>query len=352
MIMKDSFSYVPYSLRTNAPFGTAHGVRSHTEIMIVRLSYDGITGYGEASMPPYYPENQQSMADFFSKIDIGAIKACDSPNLLHAYLSSISERDTGAKAAVDIAFHDRMGKAGRYSVAEYYDISPRVWFDSCYTIGVAPMQEMINNVLEVKDFKYIKIKLNGTDDLKIIKAIREVSDQPLWVDANQSWINASYASTLIRHFEELGVEMIEQPFKVGQYGDVFQLAEETDIPIVADEDCQRLIDIPKLSRYYDGINIKLMKCTGLYEAKQMIALARTLDMKVMIGCMSETSIGISAAAQLAYLVNWVDLDGNMSLSNDPCAGVKHINGRIKLQDMEGIGLTDTDGLERLFIEKS
>lgn len=344
-----TLKYIPYQVRTKLPFGTAHGVRSHTDIMFFSMSSDGLTGFGEASMPPYYPENQATMRAFFDKLDPAAIKDCGDPESLHSYLSALSDADPAAKAAVDIAFHDLLCKKNKESVAEYYGVSPLARFDSCYTIGVSSKAEMLRNVEEFSSFKMLKVKLNGNDDLKLIESIREISDQVIWVDANQSWSNKSEAKKLAKRFEALGVEMIEQPFRTGRYDDVLALADATSIPIVADEDCQRLADIPKLSRYYDGINIKLMKCTGLYEGKQMIDLARSLSMKVMLGCMSETSIGISAASQIAPLVDWVDLDGNMSLVNDPCAGIKHVNGRLKLEGIDGIGLTDTLILDQLFI---
>ena len=182
------------------------------------------------------------------------------------------------------------------------------------------------------------MKLGRENDREMIEAIRSVTDKPITVDANQGWTKRDEALRMIEWLAERGVEFIEQPMPKAQLDDTAWLRERSPLPLIADENCQRLADVASLRGVFDGINIKLMKCTGLREAHKMIVLARALGMKTMLGCMTETSCAISAAAQLSPLVDWADLDGAVLIKNDCFDGATIVDGKLVLPDRPGIGV--------------
>ena len=200
---------------------------------------------------------------------------------------------------------------------------------------------IIEKTKEAAPYKVIKVKLGHDEatDKMLINTIREVTDTVICVDANQGWKDKSYALDMINWLAERNVNMIEQPLSKYMLDDTAWLTERSPLPIIADEACQRLSDIRKLHGAYSGINIKLMKCTGLREAREMITLAQALNMKLMVGCMSETSCGITAAAQIAPKMEWVDLDGNLLITNDRfTGGMEIVDGKVTLSDRPGLGI--------------
>ncbi|NCC45564.1 MAG: dipeptide epimerase, partial [Bacteroidia bacterium] len=194
---------------------------------------------------------------------------------------------------------------------------------------------------EASPYNVIKVKLGRDEatDKMMINTIRSVTDTAICIDANQGWKDKHYALDMIHWLNERGVTMIEQPMSKFMLEETAWLTERSPLPVIADESCQRLTDIPKLKGAFHGVNIKLMKCTGMREAREMISLAKALHMRIMIGCMTETSCAISAAAQLAPETEWADLDGNLLISNDVFDGMKIVNGKITLFDKPGIGAT-------------
>jgi L-alanine-DL-glutamate epimerase-like enolase superfamily enzyme len=184
----------------------------------------------------------------------------------------------------------------------------------------------------------LKVKLGRDTDKEMIETIRSVTDTPLTVDVNQGWTDRNFALEMINWLNDKNVELVEQPMPKEMVDDIAWLTENSPLPIIADESIQRLPDVIKAYGVYHGINIKLMKCTGMREAHKMLTLARSLGMKVMMGCMTETSCAISAAAQLSPMVDWADLDGNLLIKNDPYVGTKVVDGKIVLNDLPGIGL--------------
>ena len=341
------FYYAPYSLKLKEPFGTAHGTRDTTEGMIVAIESDGTIGYGEAFMPPYYDENQISMAAFFERIDIEHLLSFDSIADSLEYLDGLAKGNSAAKAAIDIALHDFIGKQTAQSVSAMYGAKDISSFETSYTIGLDSVETMVKKAREAKGFRTLKIKLNGTNDIEVISAIADITDQKLFVDANQAWTDIDEALETASRLIKLGVQLIEQPFKKGMYKKAKVLKENVEIPIIADEDVQGFSDISKLSESYDGINIKLMKCGGIYEAFRMIKEARKHKMKILLGCMTESSIGISAASQLSGYVDWCDLDGNLLIKNDTCEGIKCVEGYLRPEGKHGIGITDGKILRKL-----
>jgi L-alanine-DL-glutamate epimerase-like enolase superfamily enzyme len=194
---------------------------------------------------------------------------------------------------------------------------------------------------EASPYKVIKVKLGRDEktDKMMVETIRSVTNTTICVDANQGWKDKHYALEMINWLNERNVNMIEQPMPKLLLDDAAWVTERSPLPVIADEACQRLTDIPKLRGAYHGVNIKLMKCTGMREAREMVSLAKALHMRLMIGCMTETSCAISAAAQLASETEWADLDGNLLISNDVFKGMQIVDGKITLNDLPGIGIT-------------
>jgi L-alanine-DL-glutamate epimerase-like enolase superfamily enzyme len=240
---------------------------------------------------------------------------------------------------VDIALHDLVGKM---LGAPWY----RIWgYDAAkapsttFTIGIDTPEVMKEKTLECAGrFNILKVKLGTDRDKEIIETIRSVTDLPLAVDVNQGWGERFQALDMIYWLKEHGVVMVEQPLAIGRYDDQAWLNERSPLPIFADESVQRLPDVPRMHGLFSGINIKLMKCTGLREAHRMVELARALGMKVMLGCMTETSCAVSAAAQLSPAVDFADLDGNLLISNDLFSGVTVVDGKLTLPSAPGIGV--------------
>lgn len=323
--------YTAYTLATAQPFGTAHGTRSETHIVLVQLIDGDFTGIGEASMPPYYPEKQHHMLDFMSTVDADLLLGYDTIDAALEYVDRIALGHSASKAAIDIALHDLRSKQRGVSLDNYINIKRHTEpIQSSITIGLSNIDRMIDEVNGYRSYPILKIKLGqGLSDIEIIRSIRKHTDQRLWVDANQGWNNLDEAIIICSELQSMGVELIEQPFLIGQLSLVRQLSEQFDMSIIADEDCQDVSDIQQLAGCYNGINIKLMKCGGIRNALDMIAQSRRWGLSIMLGCMTESSVGISAAYQLAPMVDYVDLDGNMLINNDPAVGAYLDEGYLK-----------------------
>ncbi|UPZ36747.1 dipeptide epimerase [Sphingobacterium sp. PCS056] len=330
--------FKPYTLEMRYVFTVASFSRTTTPVVLTQLEYDGIIGYGEASMPPYLGESQESVINFLNNIDLRGFNSPFQTEELLAYVDQISAKNTAAKAAVDIALHDLIGKILGKPFYKIWGLNPALIPATSYTIGIDTEEVVRKKVMEADQFKILKVKLGLETDKMIIDTIRQCTDRPLCADVNQGWKNKEQALEMSHWLAERGVVFLEQPMPKDQIDDNAWLTEHSPIPTIADEACQRLIDVPALQGVYSGINIKLMKCTGMREAKRMAELAQALKMKVMIGCMTETSCAISAAAQLAPLVDWADLDGALLIGNDIYDGMKVIDGQCILPDRPGIGV--------------
>lgn len=330
--------FKPYTLEMRYVFTVASFSRTTTPVVLTQLEYDGIVGYGEASMPPYLGESQESVINFLNKIDLSGFNSPFQTEELLAYIDQICAKNTAAKAAVDIALHDLIGKMLGQPFYKIWGLNPALIPATSYTIGIDTEEVVRKKVMEADQFRILKVKLGLETDKMIIDTIRQCTDRPLCADVNQGWKNKEQALEMSHWLAERGVVFLEQPMPKEQIDDNAWLTEHSPIPTIADEACQRLSDVPALQGVYSGINIKLMKCTGMREAKRMAELAQSLQMKVMIGCMTETSCAISAAAQLAPLVDWADLDGALLIGNDIYDGMKVIDGKCILPDRPGIGV--------------
>lgn len=333
-----SLSFLPYELQLQHVFTLANSSRKTTPDVITRIEIDGVVGYGEASMPPYLGESIETATRFLSSLDLSQFTDPFQMDDILQYVDSVMPGNTAAKAAVDIALHDLVGKLLKQPWYKIWGFDPADTPNTSFTIGIDTPEIVRQKVAEAAPYKILKVKLGLATDREMIETIRSVTDRPLCVDVNQGWTDRVKALETIYWLKENGVVLVEQPMPKTAVDDMAWLTQHSPLPTVADESLQRLPDVIKAHGIYSGINIKLMKCTGMREAHQMLTLARSLDMKVMIGCMTETSCGVSAAAQLAPKADWADLDGNVLITNDPFAGMQIIDGKVTLTDKPGIGL--------------
>lgn len=332
-------SFEPYELKLKHVFTVSSFSRSTTPDVQVRIDYDGYTGYGEASMPPYLGQTVESVCSFLKKVDLEQFPDPFCIDDILTYIDSLSDGDSAAKAAVDIALHDLVGKIIGAPWHRMLGLNPEKTPNTTYTIGIDTDEMVKLKTREVAgQFKILKVKLGTPRDREMIRAIREVSNLPIAVDVNQGWKNKKKALDEIFWLKEQGIVMVEQPMPKEMLDANAWLTERSPLPTFADEAIQRLKDIPAVKGAYTGINIKLMKCTGMREAWKMMNYARAEGMKVMIGCMTETSCAIAAAAQLSPAVDFADLDGNLLIANDIFRGTTVVDGKITLNQLPGIGI--------------
>lgn len=330
---------MPYELQLKHSFNLAKSSRTTTPDVQVEIEYDGIVGYGEASMPPYLGESVESVCRFLGKVDLGQFGDPFRMEEILQYVDSIEEGNRAAKASIDIALHDLTGKIMGQPWYRIWGLSPEKSPCTSFTIGIDTEDVVRQKMQEAEPYRVIKVKMGLDNDKQLVEIIRSMTDVPICVDANQGWNDPQYALEMVEWLSDKNCLFVEQPMPGGMLKETAWLRERSPLPIIADEVFQRLPDIPRLAEYYDGINIKLMKSTGMHEAYKMVTLARALGMKVMIGCMTETSCAVTAAAQLAPLVDWADLDGNLLISNDRFDGIKIIDGQVTVPlDRPGIGV--------------
>jgi L-alanine-DL-glutamate epimerase-like enolase superfamily enzyme len=330
--------FYPYTLELKHTFTIATSSRTTTPTMMVEVEKDDIVGYGEASMPPYLGETQETARAFLSRIDLSRY---EDPFLVEDILADVEQIAPGnhaAKAAFDIALHDWLGKKMGYPWYRIWGLDPDRSPVTSFTIGIDTPDVVRQKVREADIYKVLKVKLGRENDREMIETIRSVTDKPIRVDVNQGWKDRSMALKMIEWLADRGIEFVEQPMPKESIEDLVWLREKSPLPIVADESITRLPDVRKAYGVYDGVNVKLMKCTGMREAHTMVTLAKALEMKVMLGCMTETSCAISAAAQLSPLADWADLDGAVLIKNDLFDGATIMDGKVTLKDRPGIGV--------------
>lgn len=338
MNAKLKLSFRPYTLELKHVFTLASSSRTTTPVVLTEIEYDGIIGYGEASMPPYLGESHETVTRFLSKVDLSKYdNIFDLENIL-SEIDKIAPGNTAAKASLDIALHDLIGKLINQPWYNIWGIDKNKTPYTSFTIGIDTPEVVRKKVKEAEEYQVLKVKLGRDTDKEMIETIRAVSDKPITADVNQGWKDKNYALEMIHWLSEKNVLFIEQPMPKEQVDDMAWLTERSPLPTIGDESVQRLSDVIKAHGVFSGINIKLMKCTGMREAHKMILLARALGMKVMIGCMTETSCAISAASHLSPLVDWADLDGALLIKNDVFDGTKIIDGKVTLMDRPGIGV--------------
>jgi L-alanine-DL-glutamate epimerase-like enolase superfamily enzyme len=327
-----------YTLQLKHAFTLATSSRTTTPVMLTEIEYQGITGYGEGSMPPYLGESHETATKFLSIVDLSQF---NDPFLIEdilGYVDGIMAGNYAAKASVDIALHDLIGKLVGKPLYRLFGLNPQKTPLTSFTIGFDTPEIVKQKVAEAEAYRILKVKLGRENDREMIDVIRSSTDKPLCVDVNQGWKDKKYALEMAQWLKEKGVIFLEQPMPKEQADDIAWLTQNSPLPVVGDESIQNIHDLLKYKDVYSGVNIKLMKCGGIRSALKMIQTAKALGMKVMIGCMTETSCAVTAAAQLSPLVDWCDLDGNLLINNDPFDGIKIVGGKVILPDRSGIGV--------------
>ncbi|MBC7776369.1 MAG: dipeptide epimerase [Phycisphaerae bacterium] len=340
-----TLSFRPILLELRHPFRLATGSRTHTNAMLTEIHFEGFVGYGEAAMPPYYGENHETAAAFLRRVAEALVKLPENLKLSGSSIQLIlSETDAlalgnhAAKASIDIALHDLWGKMEGRPLWQLLGVEPDKMPPTSFTLGIDEPDVLRQKMLEATDFQIIKIKLGSENDHQIIRTIREISDKPIYADANQGWTNPEAALDLVHWLAEQNVQIIEQPFPKDDLDSAAWLSARSPLPIIADESFQRVADLDRVADSFHGVNIKLMKCTGISEGFHAAKAARAKGLKLMIGCMTETSCGIMAAALLAPLCDYADIDGCWLIRNNPFEMPILEEGKIRLSNTAGLGL--------------
>jgi L-alanine-DL-glutamate epimerase-like enolase superfamily enzyme len=326
-------SYHTIDLKLKHPFRISRSVTEVKKNVIVNID----EGIGEAAPSAYYGENAETVIECLEKVkdQIG-----DDPFQIESILSKLNEKITGnfsAKAAIDLALHDLIGKRLNIPLYKLLGLNGKAPIVTSYTIGIDTPEKMKEKTKEAKDFLIYKVKVGVENDIEMVKAVREMTDAKIRVDANAGW-TPDEAIEKIKRLAEYDIEFVEQPTDPKDKEGLKKIKKDVNVPIIIDEHLMTAKDILQFVGLCDGINIKLAKCGGIREALRMIHVARAHDLLVMIGCMIESSVGITAAAHIGSLVDFLDLDGNLLLSNDPYVGVKLQKGKLYLSDLPGLGV--------------
>lgn len=324
-----------FQLALNYPFKISDYSRTSTPIVFVRISDGQFEGIGEASMPPYLGESLETASEFISKVHFSSFT--NIPEMLKQ-VDEIAPGNNAAKAAIDLALHDLFGKKNNISLYKHFNSNPNLMPATSFTIGIDSIDVLKEKIKDTEPFYRIKIKLGSENDKEIVNNIRSLTSKEILVDANRGWKTKEQAVEMIDWLATKNCVLVEQPMPIDSYEDMLWLKSRSALPLFADESCKRLNDIDKIKDGFHGINIKLMKSTGLLEASKMITRARELSLKVMIGCMSESSCGIMAAAALAPQCDFADLDSTWMVSNNPFEMPTLIDGKIQLTEKAGIGI--------------
>ena len=325
-------------LRTKHPFIIARGGQSDYRTAWVRLTdQDGHEGWGEAAPSKFYGETADSVAAALKFY--GSSLPEDPFNLEDAEgrWATMLRGNAAARAALSAALHDLVGKRLGVPLYRLWGLDPCKAPKSTFTIGLDTPERIKAKVREAEQFPILKVKLGTDRDLEILRAIREATDKEIRVDANCGW-TVKGAIRMLPVLDEFGVTVLEQPLPPDDLDGLAVITAQSDIPVIADESCKTVADIPPLVGKVDGINIKLAKCGGLREALRMIAVARAHGLMVMVCCMIESSLGITAAAHFTPLVDIVDLDGAALLANDPFVGAHIDGGQVTLPSAPGLGV--------------
>lgn len=339
-----NFNFYPYTLILKRQFTISGHSRSTTPVVIVEIKDEDFIGYGEASLPPYLKEDQASVINFYEKINFSEFKDPLKTDDMFDYINKIGPGNFSAKAAVDIALHDLVCKKLQIPLHKYLKINKRDNIYSSFTIGISDTDTLKQKIEDASEYKILKVKLGTGNDKHVIETIRSLTSVSLFVDVNQGWNDKHYALDMVNWLAEQNVILVEQPLPKENYEDSRWLTERSPIPIVADEAIQTYYDLEKTADSFSGVNIKLMKAGGIREAHKMILRAKSLGLKVMIGCMTETSCAVSAASHLASLADWADLDGAELITNDLFTGTKIRNGKLVIPDTPGIGIEKIQNL--------
>ncbi|HEX4954948.1 MAG TPA: dipeptide epimerase [Thermoanaerobaculia bacterium] len=320
------------------PFGLSRGVSTVRHNLVVELEHEGLVGLGEAAPIARYGQDRESARRAVEAMAprLGDPRHFDGAAREAALAAAVPGQDC-AEAALDIALHDLAGKRCGVPLYQLWGLDSGQVPLTSFTIAMDTPEVVAEKVREAAEFEILKVKLGGPEDRALIEAVRSVTDRPLRVDANEGW-TFEQARELLPWLAEMGVELVEQPLPAAQLAEMRELRRSSPLPLFADESVHRAADVPRLAGAFDGINVKLMKCGGPGEALRMIHVARAHGLQVMLGCMIESSIAITAAAHLSPLVDHADLDGHLLVTNDPYLGATLRGGRLVPPDGPGLGV--------------
>lgn len=329
--------YWNYHLKFRHPFTISRGTKTHQPTLIVELGHFGLKGYGEAPAIKYYNITVEKMIEDLERKKTFVEKfAFTEPERYWHYLHHLFPQNPFLVCALDMAAWDLFGKLNNKKLYELWngDISRNPVTD--YTIGIDSIEKMIAKMNE-KPWPVYKIKVGTADDIALIKALRKNTDAVLRVDANAAW-DAETALLLIPQLKDLGVELVEQPLGQEDWAGMKILYEKSSLPLFADESCNLEADVEKCKDHFHGINIKLTKCSGITPALRMIKKAREFDLKVMVGCMNESTVGTAAIAHLLPMIDHADMDGPLLLEEDVATGITYDFGKIIYSGEPGLGI--------------
>ncbi len=325
-------------LRTKHPFIIARGGRSEYKTVWVRLrDGDGHEGWGEAAPSKFYGETAESVMAALPYLAEALPSDPFDLEESERRWEGVMRYNAAARCALSAALHDLAAKRLGVPVYRLWGLDPSRAPRSTFTIGLDTPEKIRLKVKEAAEYPILKVKLGTDRDVEILRAIRETTDREIRVDANCGW-TVKRAISMLPVLQEFGVTVLEQPLPPDQLDGLGEITRRASIPVIADESCETAADIPRLVGKVDGINIKLAKCGGLREALRMIAVARAHGMVIMVGCMIESSLAITAAAHFTPLVDIVDLDGAALLANDPFIGASIRGGQVTLPDGPGLGV--------------
>ncbi len=345
--MAYKLEYKTYLLQHKHVFRISRAARTTTPVVLIRLEFNGVFGYGEASMPPLYGESHDTAVRFLQKVNLEDFNDPFDIDLIMQYIDNIDTGNTAIKAAIDIALNDIAAKLKEVPVYSYLGLPKTDSVITAKTIGIDSPEIIKERVKSAGEFNILKIKLGSENDRLIINTVREITDKALYIDANQGWKNKNAALEMIKWLSDKNVYLIEQPMPVDYLSELAWLKQRSPLPIIGDEGIQRLKDMENAEQFYHGINVKLVKSTGLTEGLKMLKSAKEKGLKTMIGCMAETSCLISAAFHLASQCDYIDLDGNLGITNNPYSGIKTQDGQLINNDIKGIGLINPEKEWRL-----
>ncbi|MBK7555644.1 MAG: hypothetical protein IPI55_13885 [Flavobacteriales bacterium] len=331
-------SLCPFHLQFKHPFGTAHGVRTGTDCVFVRLEQNGTFGYGEATMPPYVPENQRSVIAALNSIDLSAIDLLGGLDELIGRTNKLIFEAPCARAALVTAAYDLTGRLVGRPAWELLEQTVPGGAKAMFTLGVCDLKDIPERLLELPDCDVLKLKLNGVQDIRRVEMVNALWNKNLFLDVNQAWTNQSQAVEVLSTINSGQLLGIEQPFAKDELELNYRLQRTGAATVYADESVQGIADMPERSNGFGGVNLKLMKCGGLDQAMAMANAAVHAGQHVMLGSMSESSLGCTAAFHLSGSAHLLDLDGPWLIANDPFVGIGLDNGKHVLKRSAGLGV--------------
>jgi L-alanine-DL-glutamate epimerase-like enolase superfamily enzyme len=341
-----TFSYARYRTLYHHPFGTAHGLRDGTDVVFVQAARNGVHGYGEASLPPYVSETQDTVVELTQLIGELSLKHNDIDRLEKHFAGAPWTENPAARAACTTALLDLRSKEEDRGPAELLGTrGPMGQPATMFTLGHCKPEQVAPRLQELPSGDILKVKLGSPDDFSFLKAVVQHATKPLFLDGNQGIGSVDELMALLDLVGPERVVGVEEPFPKALSDAYSETKGRTDIPLYADESVQGIDDLDELAGLVQGVNVKLMKCGGLDLGMGMIERARELGLRVMLGSMSETTLGCAAALQLGGMSDLLDLDGPWLLRNDPFRGMVLEQGALRTTGAEGLGVELTSELD-------